>query len=233
MSLFGSKKANKSARMQLRGFPGDTNTDKCLLMAAEKGVKLDVELLDILEGACDRQDYRAISPFGKCPCLKEGDFLTSGAPAILAYLDVRGQGGLLNPKKAAIFGDQNYWVQVGGQFAEPAVNALMREKVCGPMCDSTYEADVGSIASSREALEQVLDALNAQLEGKNYIVGEYSYADIHWTAIAHLCELVDEVDLIDSRDNVKTWYGRVKARDSFASLPTLDDVKRKQLRSVA
>ena len=103
MGLFGSKKPKKESRMQLRGFPGDTSTHKCLLMAAEKAVQLDVELLDVIGGACDRQDYRAISPFGKCPCLTEGDFVTTGAPAILAYLDVRSKGrGISFPSTRAL-----------------------------------------------------------------------------------------------------------------------------------
>lgn len=237
MGFFG-KKENKKLRMQLRGFPGDVNTDKCLLMAAEKGVQLDVELLDILEGACDMQDYRDISPFGKCPCLKEGDFVTSGAPAILAYLDVRGQTGQMNPKKAAIYGHQNYWIQIATEIAEPAVDTLLKEKICAPMHDANYSVDVSRCEMARNSLEQVLDELNLQLDGKQldgrkFIVSDYCFADIYWTAIAHLCSLIGEQDLIDSRIHVKTWYERVQTRDSFASLPTLDDIKHKQLRAVA
>lgn len=239
MGFFG-KKESKNIRMKLRGFPGDINTSKCLLMAAEREVSLDVELLDVLDGACDMQEYRDISPFGKCPCLQEGDFTITGAPAILAYLDVRGksQSGLMNPKKAAIFGHQNYWIQIATQIAEPAVDVLLKEKVCAPMYDSNYSEDVVKCAMAREVLEQVLDELNLQLDGKQldgrkYIVSDYCYVDVYWTAIAHLCSLIGEQDLIDSRIHVKTWYERVQARDSFTSLPTLDDVKRKQLRSVA
>lgn len=234
MALFGKKKAkNKTVRMQLRGFPGDSNTEKCLLMAAEKSIPLDVELLDILEGASDQQDYRAISPFGKYPCVKEGDYVTSGAPAVLAYMDVRGQGGQLNPKKAAFYGEQNYWTQVVNRVADPAATTLMLEKVCGPMSDSGYAADADKIAAARETLESVMNQLDAQLDGKNFVIGEYSYADIYCTAIAHLCTLVGEQDLIDSRSNVKAWYDRVKSRPSYASLSSLDDVKQKQLKSVA
>lgn len=234
MLFFGrKKKANKKSRMQLRGFPGDVNTDKCLLMAAEKGIQLDVELLDLLEGACDRQEYRNISPFGKCPCLKEGDFVTSGAPAILAYLDIRGQGGSLNPKKAAFLGEQNYWTQVAEAIAGPAVNALMQEKVCGPMCDAGFSADAARVDDARATLVQTLEVLDRQLAGSNFIVKEYSFADIHWTAITHLCTLVDEAALIDSHPNVKAWYERVQARSSFTCLPSLDDIKQKQLKSVA
>lgn len=234
MFFFGKKKkANRQTRMQLRGFPGDINTDQCLLMAAEKGIQLDVELLDVMDGACDRQDYRSISPFGKCPCLKEGGFVTSGAPAVLAYLDIRGQGGSLNPKKAAFLGEQNHWVQVAEEIAGPAVNVLMQEKVCGPMNSSGFSADAGRVDAARTTLSETMEVLDRQLAGKNFIVRDYSFADIYWTAIAHLCMLMDEGALIESHPNLKAWYGRMQARNSFASLPSLDDVKQKQLKSVA
>lgn len=233
MGLFGKKKSSNKSPMRLRGFPGDTNTDKCLLMAAEKGVHLKVELLDVLEGACDLQAYRDISPFGKCPCLQEGEFITSGALSILAYLDIRGQGGQLNPKKAAILGEQNYWCQIAESIAEPAINSLLKQKVCGPMHNESFEPDEMQISASQSQLDQVFEALESQLNGKTFIVGDYSYADIYWTSVAHLCFLLDEQKQIDSRNNVKAWFEKVSSRTSFASLPTLDDIKHKQLKSVA
>jgi hypothetical protein len=45
--------------------------------------------------------------------------------------------------------------------------------------------------------------------------------------------LVGAEDAITSRSNLNAWFGRVKARPSYAGLPSLDDVKNKQLRSVA
>ena len=113
------------------------------------------------------------------------------------------------------------------------MNVLLEEKICGPMHDNSFTADDERTSTAHKQLEQILDALDAQLEGNNFVIGEYSYADIHWTAIAHLCTLVGEEGLIGSRSNVKAWYDRVKGRSSFASLPSLEDIKHKQLRSVA
>ena len=77
-----------------------------------------------------------------------------------------------------------------------------------------------------------LDALDAALTGnKKLIVGEYSYADAHWTAVAHFIDLAGKQSLIDSRVNVKAWHDKVKERPSYASLPSLDDIKQKQLKT--
>lgn len=223
MPFFRKKK--KELRMTMRGFPGDANTCKCLLMAAEKKVKLDVEVLDVLGGACDQEAYRAISPFGKYPYLEEGDFSTTSVNAVLSFLDVRGQGGLLNPPKAQLFGQQNYWGQVSRKLCEPAVDTLVKASI--------YNVEGGDIDAAKAQVASVLDELDKFIDNKEYIVGEYSFADIHWTAVAHMLTLVGEQDMIASRSNLNAWFGRVKARSSYAGLPSLDDVKNKQLRSVA
>lgn len=244
MALFGRKKKPVQSKLKLRGFPGDAGTVKCLLMAAERGVPLDVELLDILEGACDRQDYRAISPCGKVPCLADGEFVTTGAPSILAYMDIKGQGAArntLNPKKASILGEQNYWVQVAEREFEPALSLLLQQTVCGPMQSGGFTPDQARIDAARERLALAFEVLNRQLDGRQFIVGEYSFADIHWTVCAHLATVVGAGDLIEQQPQVAAWFERVTTRKSPADkttstyevLPSLAEIKHKQFKSVA
>lgn len=227
------RKKTKSVSMELRGFPGDTNTSRCLLMAAEKEVVVKVRLLDIPEGECDQHTYRAISPFGKYPCLVEGESVVLGTDAIIAYLDVRGKGGPLNPKKASLYGQQNYWSQVAYEIAEPALSILLEEVLCGPLKDSDFKADKSLIQSAKEKLQLAFNLLEQQLEGKRFVIGEYSYADIYWTAIVHAFTLVDKQAITKMGSNLNKWYERVQTRKSFLSLPSLEDVNQKKLKSVA
>ena len=217
--MFGlfKKKKKAEAGMKLRGFPGDLSTVKCLVMAAEKEVKLETELLDTQAGEQDQADYRGLSPFGKHPYLQEGDAVAIGAEAVLAYLDTRGKG-FLNPKKAQHFGHQNYWAQVAETISTP-VESLLHAAAFGSTAD----------AGATELVEAGLNAFDAALTGKKLIVGEYSYADVHWTAVAHFLVLAGKQDMIDSRANTKAWYDKVKQRPSYASLPSLEDIKQKQL----
>jgi glutathione S-transferase len=223
---FFRKKKKEAVRMKMRGFPGDANTAKCLLMAAEKKVQLDVEVLDVKAGAADEAAYRTLSPFGKYPFLEEGDYSTTSVNAVLSFLDVRGEGTtLLNPKKAQFFGHQNYWCQVSRTQCEPALNVLIDANI--------YGETGGDTEAACATIDKVLDELNKFVDNKEYIVGDYSFADVHWTAVAHMLCLVGAEDAIRSRSNLSAWFDRVKARPSYLGLPSLDDVKNKQLRSVA
>ena len=217
--MFGlfKKKKKAEAGMKLLGFPGDLSTVKCLVMAAEKQIKLETELLDTQAGEHDQAEYRGLSPFGKHPYLAEGDAVAIGAEASLAYMDTRGKG-FLNPKKAQNFGHQNYWWQVSETIGAP-VESLLNAAAFG----STADADAVAL------VETGLNAFDAALTGKNLIVGDYSYADVHWTAVAHFLVLAGKQDMIESRPNIKAWYDKIKQRPSYASLPSLEDIKQKQL----
>jgi glutathione S-transferase len=216
---FFRKKKKESGSTKLRGFPGDLGTVKCLVMAAEKQVKLETELLDTQAGEQDQADYRGLSPFGKHPYLQEGDVAAIGAEAALAYLDVRGQG-LFNPKKAQLFAHQNYWWQVADSIGS-SVESLLHAEAFGTSAEG---ADIA-------AIENALNALDAAAVKGKFIVGEYNFADVHWTAIAHFLVLAGKQDMIDSRANVKAWFAKVMQRPSAASLPSLDDIKQKQLKA--
>lgn len=234
MGLFSKKKS--AAAMRLRGFPADPGTNKCLLMAAAKGIRLETELLDVTAGACDGPEYRRLSPFGKLPCLKEDGFLTSGAHAILAYMDVRGEGASLNPKKASILGEQNYLVDVAMRMLDPNLILLVRPLL--PHGEQTGEA---AVQAARAELGRAMDCAEAALaDGRGFLVGEYSFADIHWTACVHLCAMAGHQDLLDDRPALKAWYGRVQERTGRLSgkrtydyLASLEEIRDKRLKSVA
>jgi len=236
MGLFGKKKPKADSTMVLRSFPGDSGTNKCLLMAAEQGIRLETRLVDVTEGACNGPEYRSLSPFGKVPCLKHGDFVISGAPAILSYMGIIGKSGTLNPKKASILGEQNYWVDLAQRFGDPAVQSLIQ-----PLVPGYDDPGAEALATARDSLGRILDQLDALLaDGRQFIAGQYSFADIHWTAIAHLCAQAGQLELIESRAALSAWFGRVVDRRSrtdggstYQALVTSDEIRNKQLKSAA
>lgn len=234
MGLFGKTKKKQSAP-QLRGYPADPGTNQCLLMAAERGIALDSVLVDVGEHACDSPEYRALSPFGKVPCLRDGDFVVSGAQAILAYMDIKGGGASLSPKKASILGEQNYWIDLGQRVARPAVTTLVEPLLPGGGAVAESELD-----AARTALSDALALLNgAMADGRSFIVGQYSFADIHWTAYVHLCLMSGEQALLEPHGELAAWLDRVRARRGAAgsmtydALATLDEIRSKRLKSVA
>lgn len=237
MGLFSRKKKSQG-NIHMRGFPGHVDTCKCLYMAAEKGVKIDPDLLDLTGHEEEDSAFRALSPFGKIPCLGEGDLVTSGVAAILPYLDIRGSGQSLTPRKAARLGQQNYWIEVGQYRVLPHVNTLLDEEVLKTMSDSNHTPDQSAVGAALEAMEQVFTIADQFLDNRKYFAEDFSFADVHWAPYLHFCEITGHGDLIGKYPNMKQWFGRIKSRkngsmNTYEALPSLDQIKGKELKNVA
>lgn len=227
--------------MQLLGFPGDADTLKCLLTAAEKGIEVESGVIDITQGQQHSDDYRKISPFGFVPVLKEANFILAGEHGISVFIEGRGLGNRLAPRNAVLLAEQMYWIDLGRTHVASHVNTLMQEKVLGPLAKSDYKPDNAAIEKAIGALEAPLEAMDRQLNNKEFIVGEYSYADIHWTAYVHLLLLAGEQALLERYRELNAWLWRIQNHKSFSGqdvvayelLPTLEDIKAKRLNDVA
>ena len=233
MGLFGRKKKS-GGDLRLLGHPGHADTCKCLYLAAEKGVKLNVELIDILDDQHPDATLKSLSPFGKLPCLVEGDFVTSGIAAVLPFLGVRGGGQPLTPRKAAHLGQQNYWIEIGQFQVMPQIDVLLQEAVFNPGADTGGQGMV----SAEEGLQNIFDGMDATLSDKEYIVGALSFADIHWIAYLHLCHAAGRDSLIDSRANLKSWFERMKTRKGkhgspYEALSSAAEIQGREFRNVA
>lgn len=226
--------------LQLLGFPGHADTIKCLIMAVEMGMETDSAVLDILEGEDESNDYLDISPFGMVPALKEAEYYVTGVCGIMSYIEARGLGKRLAPKNAALLAEQNYWSDIACSEVGPHVNTLVQERILAQMEDAVYMVKLDDIEVARNALLAPLDALNNQLARNTFIIGNYSFADIHWTAYVHLMNEAGEGDLISDRPNVKAWFDRITTHKSFSGqniiaynlLPKLADIKNKRLSSI-
>lgn len=225
--------------LQLLGSPGQADTLKCLVTAIEMGMETDTGVIDMRAGQHESEDYLTLSPFGMVPTLKEAEYYVAGETGIMSYIEARGLGKRLPPKNAALLAEQNYWSDLACTEVGPHVETLVRERIYKEMAG--VDADEQAVAAARAALVAPLDALNAQL-GSNgmFIIGNYSFADIHWTAYVHLLYEAGEGEQIDQRRNILAWFDSIRTHKSFSGqnivayelLPGLDDIRHNRLRSV-
>ncbi|MEW8470635.1 MAG: glutathione S-transferase family protein [Candidatus Thiodiazotropha sp.] len=226
--------------MQLLGFPGDADTLKALVIAGEKGIEVESGILDVTRGANNSEDYHEISPMGIMPALKEAHYKVAGDLAIISFIEGRGLGNRMTPRNAEVLAHQNYWIDIARDNVAPYVQTIMAQRVLNAMSDPGTEEDSVAVEAAKMALVVPLDALDAQLATKEYIVGEYSYADVHWTSYIHLLCVAGEQNLVQQRANMSQWWERIKSRKSFSGqnlvaydlLPSLDDIKAKRMQDV-
>ncbi|MBW9267927.1 MAG: glutathione S-transferase family protein [Candidatus Thiodiazotropha sp. (ex. Lucinisca nassula)] len=216
-------------KMILFGIANDPDTLKCLMTAGEKGVDIDSRVVGETALSADSQEFRSMSPFGTTPCLKDVDFILCGTSTIMSYLNDKGFGPSLIPRNGVARALHYQWSEIATEHVAPLVSKLL-----------TNDAN----ESTDAALAALFDALDRQVQDKRYrgdfIVGEFTLADLHWAPYIHCCELTGKGELISARRAMKNWWEKVKAHKSTSKenyvaydvLPTMEEIKANQLRSV-
>ena len=94
--------------MKLYGFPPSPNTWKVRAVAAQLGIKLELQLVDLSKGEQRTPSYLALNPTGRTPTLVDGDFKLWESTAIMQYLASRSTNSLW-PNDARVRADIMRW----------------------------------------------------------------------------------------------------------------------------
>jgi glutathione S-transferase len=151
---------------------------KVLVFAAEKGIELETRPTGI---ASDDPEFRAASPFGKIPALRDpaSDFAISDSSAIIAYLDaLRPEPNLIpaEPKARA----RCVWFE---EFADTIVmecgRKLFFNRVVAPLFMGREGDLQAADVAEREQLPPLIDYLETQVPESLYLVEDrFTLADI-------------------------------------------------------
>jgi len=192
MGLFSSKKkVNKTTKLICNA--NEAGSYKCIFLASYR--KLPVEVSWEESSADDEKMTESLHMTGlnRYPCIEEGDFKVCGTESALTYLNIKGNAPTIHPRKARVLAAQNYWIQVLSRKFEPLLS---------------------DVSSNSESITHVLEILDKSLEGCKYIVGEFSLADIHWSAVFKYMEQKDQISILSGFNNVTSWLTRMKSEIS-------------------
>ncbi len=137
--------------------------------------------------------YQTINASDKAPVLSQGDFSVSGARGIQTYIDIRGNGASLYPRKARVLGQQNYWIEVCYKILAPATQAIV---------DGQGNDDL------QAQCDKVLGSLDAILDENQFIAGPLTLADPHVAAYIYVLKGAGK-DL-QTYSNITGWISRLE-----------------------
>ncbi|EXX77120.1 hypothetical protein RirG_026760 [Rhizophagus irregularis DAOM 197198w] len=80
------------------------------------------------------------------------------------------------------------------------------------------EPDLKIVNEAREELEKVLDVYEKLLEGKDYLTGEFSLADLLHIPLTNYAIKAGENDLWSKRPNVSRWWKNISERESWKNV---------------
>ena len=150
--------------------------------------------------------YFAEQPWGQVPCLRDGELSMFESGAILVHLAER-EGKLL-PAGGQPRADVLSWLFAAFNNVEPGFFELANVTIFAAGQDWA-EARKPSLI---EAIGKKLDRLETRLEGREWLGGEFSIADI---AMVTILRIPRDSDLITGRPALHAYRSRGEARPAF------------------
>jgi glutathione S-transferase len=215
--------------LTLLGLQISTCTRRALLTAAEKGIDLELKVVDILNGEQKNPEYISKHhPFGVIPVLYDGDFKVYESRAICRYIgnvslytiidtlsaDSQPGNDELYPrdiKKRALV---EQWISIESSNYKPVEN-LVSELVFKPMKGQTTNPQ--AVEENIKALHKTLEVMDKELSQRSYVAGDqFTLADLFFIPFTvYLLNLEQFKNLFEQYPNVNRWWNSIKARPSY------------------
>lgn len=199
--------------MKIYGFPLSPFVRKVHLVAAEKGVEIEMV---IGNPAAPAEEFLAASPFRKIPALVDGDFSLADSTAIVTYIDALHPNPPITPgdaraKSKAVWFDEfadTILVSAGGKIV---FNRFVAPKVMG------RPGDEEAAKQGEVELAPMLDYLESVAPAQGWLAGDdFSIGDISVAAMLRTLGYVGYEPDAAKHPATAAWYERVKARPSWA-----------------
>lgn len=204
--------------MKLYYHPVSTTSRPVLLFAADEGIALDLELVDLFTGAHQQPAFSAVNPSQQLPALEDGDFRLAESSAILKYLADK-TGSAAYPKdlrQRARVNECMDWFNTG-LYRDLGYN-LIYPQVLPTFKRKDNNAQAEALAWGREKSRRWLGILDQSILGANeYVCGaQVSIADYLGIGMITLGDVI-RLDYSPWK-NVTRWVDTMKARPNWGKV---------------
>lgn len=186
-------------------------------LLGELGLDFEVARFDsLVDPALRSPEYRAVNPNGRVPTLVDGDVTINESTAIAQFLVARyGEGRLAPEVNSADFPVYLQWLHYGeGMIMAPMGNYVV-ETILLP-------EDRRSPAHAKRSMKmmgRVLKAVDTHLEGREYLVGDFTAAD---TITGHACIMSARMGVdLGELPSLKAYVDRLEARPALQKAESL------------
>jgi len=187
---------------------------KVRIALAEKGLTYELVEIDIAKGEHRQPDFFRLNPLGRVPVLVDEDTTIYDSTIINEYLedeypdppilpDVSSSSMRARARLFEDFADVRFTFQVGQLMAE--------------LGKPEGERNAERLQRVNRDIERMLDYLNQELAGRQFVAGDFSVADIGF--IPRLLVLPNlGIEAGINRPNVDGWIKRLLERPSLRNL---------------
>jgi glutathione S-transferase len=201
--------------IKLYTFPPSTNSRKVRIALIEKGLEFERVNVDLTKREQKNPEYLKIHPFGQVPALDDEGFVLYDSTVINEYLEDEYPYPSLMPADSEGRARARLLEDFRDSHFNPYCVHIIYE-----MRKPEGERDAQRIDTAKAQIAASFDRLESELQGKEYLVGTFSLADIAFMAnFDFLDRFAISVD-VNKHKNTAAWITRLKARPSYAASAT-------------
>lgn len=177
----------------------------------ELGLEYTLNRMDFHPSSLKSDEHRARHPLGRVPVLDDDDVSLYESGAIVEYLVARHSDGALKPAAdSPLFPQYLQWFHYVEGMIMPPVNIIVVQTLLLP----PERQDKEVLRQAKSLLAKALVPVDAALAGRDYIIGDFSAADI---MLGHACYMSRRLlgGLPPELSYLDAYIDRIEQRPAF------------------
>ena len=191
-------------------FAPNSRAGRIVWLLEELGLPYEINKMAFHPQDLKSDEHRARHPLGRVPVLDDGDIRIFESGAIVDYVIARHKNGGLRPADdAPEFPEFLQWFHYCEGMVMPPINTIVVQTVLLP----PDRRDETALGQAKRLLSKALEPVNEALAGRDYLIGDFSAADV---MLGHACFMSDRLGCVsDAMPHLKAYVERVENRPAF------------------
>ena len=199
-------------------FTPGTRAGRVIWLLEELGLDYDVEILPFTKEGLKSPEHRSRHALGRVPVLEDGDISIFESGAIIQYILERHKDGGLKPDSDSE--EFPYYLQ-WFHYCEGMVMPPMNQVVVQTFLLPPDRRDENVLKQAQNLITKSLGPVNENLADKDYLVGNFSAADL---MLGHSCFMANRLGCVpDEMEHIKNYVARIESRPAFQKAITLGE----------
>jgi len=199
-------------------FVAGTRAGRVVWLLEELGLEYEVNIMPFTKEGLKSAEHRSRHALGRVPVLEDGDISIFESGAIIDYVLERHKNGGLKPSSdSSEFPFYLQWYHYCEGMVMPPMNQIVVQTVLLP----PDRRDETVLNQAKSLLTKSLAPVNENLSDKDYLIGDFSAADL---MLGHSCFMANRLGCVsEEMQNIKNYVGRINARAAFQKAITMGE----------
>ena len=191
-------------------FAPNSRAGRVLWLLEEQGLPYELNKMAFHPKDLKSDEHRARHPLGRVPVLEDDGIQIWESGAIIDYILERHKNGGLKPSvDSDTFPKYLQWFHYCEGMVMPSMNTIVVHTLLLP----EERRDATVLGQAQRLLARALEPVNEALEGNDYLIGNFSGADL---MLGHSCFMSNNLGCVsDDMVNIKDYVQRISERPAF------------------